>query len=150
MPARTSATLIQVMELIREGQTAARERFDDLRADFDAKHLENRDRRHAQAGEMQLIKDQHYLLATRVSNVETTLLTIVGDNSGGSGLLHSIDKKVDKLQEDFSSWKTEIKDTPAIRKWVYGAMAVAALIGTLIVAVIGAGTVELLKALLRH
>jgi hypothetical protein len=52
--------------------------------------------------------------------------TVVGDNTGGSGLLHTIDKKVDKLQEDFSNLKAAVEDAPMIRRWVYGAMAVLA------------------------
>jgi predicted nuclease with TOPRIM domain len=116
VPAK-AVTLQHVAELIAAGQTSARERWDDLKSDFDAKHKENTDRRHA-------LMEKYAILEGRVTVLERDLRTVVGDNTGGSGLLHAIDKKVDKLQEDFSSLKSAVEDAPAIRKWVYGAIAV--------------------------
>jgi predicted nuclease with TOPRIM domain len=116
--------------------------IDDLKSDFDAKHKENTDRRHA-------LMEKYAILEGRVTVLERDLRTVVGDNTGGSGLLHAIDKKVDKLQEDFSSLKSAVEDAPAIRKWVYGAIAV---LGFLAISVpIGLVIVfEVLKLATKH
>ena len=117
--------------------------IDDLKNDFNAKHKENVDRRH------QLV-NSYSALEGRVTIVETKLTSIVGDNSGGSGLLHEIRDKVDALKDEVAGIKKTVEDTPAINKWVYGAMAVGALIGAIVLAVIGAGAIEVFKALLQH
>jgi len=112
-------TLEQVMDLVLKGQNA-------LKTDFDEKHKENRDRRHALGNTLSVMEGRQALIETRMATAETKLISIVGDSSGGSGLLHTIDRKVDKLQEDFSILKSAVEDAPMIRKWVYGAMAVLA------------------------
>ncbi|HTF70902.1 MAG TPA: hypothetical protein VK638_50355 [Edaphobacter sp.] len=72
--------------------------IDDLKADFNAKHKENVDRRHQ-------IIDRYSELEGRVTVVETQMRAVIGDNSGGSGLLHEIDKKVDSLSSEFAGIK---------------------------------------------
>lgn len=145
----TRPNLGEIANLIRSGQQTAENRWEELREDFEKKHQENRERRHAMAGEIQLVKDQYFLLSERLTAAEKTLLTVVGDNSGGSGLLHAIDKKVDELKTDVTALKAAVQDAPAIRKWVYGAMAIVGLLVIIlpILAVIG---IELLKFLLHH
>lgn len=116
------------MELIREGQEAAKQRWDDLKADFDAKHAENRERRHALGNKIDATDGKVHLLDGRINALEQKLFTVVGDNSGDSGLLHKIDKKVDALQEEIASIKSTVQDTPKINRWIYGAMGVVALL----------------------
>lgn len=123
MPAK-SATLDQVMELIREGQSSARERHEDLKTDFEAKHIENRDRRHALGNEISAVEGRQTLVEGRVAIVETKLTSIVGDNSGATGLMHEIRDDVKDLRAEVQTIKTTVQDTPKINKWVIGAMAV--------------------------
>lgn len=80
MPTAASKTLERTM----------RSQFEDLRADLNHKHEENR---------------EAWAFETRMTAVETKLTSIIGDNSGGSGLLHDIDKKVDTLSSEFAGIK---------------------------------------------
>lgn len=137
-------------ELIATGQQSAREWRDELKSDFDAKHKENQDRRHALVGKVEAVENRVTLAEGRVAIVETKLTSIVGDNSGGSGLLHEIRDKVDALKDEVAGIKKTVEDTPAINKWVYGAMAVGAVIGAIVLALIGAGAIEIFKVLIRH
>jgi len=149
MPAK-AGTLDQVMELIREGQSSARERHEDLKADFEAKHKENQERRHSLIGKLEAVQNEVHTQDGRIRALETQLVSVIGDNSGGSGLLHEIDRKVDSLTGEVAAIKKTVEDTPSINKWVYGAMAVGAVIGSMVLAVIGAGAIELFKTILRH
>jgi len=135
-------TLEQVIDIVLKGQNA-------LKVDFDEKHKENRDRRHALGNTLSAMEGRQALIETRMATAETKLIAIVGDSSGGSGLLHSIDKKVDKLQEDFSILKSAVEDAPLIRKWVYGAIAVLAFI-TVAVPIILVVLFEILKLASKH
>lgn len=130
--AAKNVTLRNVVELIAEGQTRARERWDELKADFEAKHVENRERRHALVGKLEAVENRVHMLDGRVGALETQMVSIIGDNSGGSGLLHKMDKALDTLKEEVASIKQTVQDTPAINKWVYGAIAV---VGFLVIAV---------------
>lgn len=121
--------MADIADLIRSGQQNAETRWKELREDFEKKHQENRERRHAMAGDIQLIKDQQYILSERVRATEDTLRTVVGDNSGGSGLLHAIDKKVDELKNDVTALKAAVQDSPSIRKWVLMAAGVFVFLG---------------------
>lgn len=71
-------------------EKAMRAQFDGLQANLDRKHEENR---------------ESWAFETRLTAVETKLVSIIGDNSGGSGLLHDIDKKVDTLSSEFAGIK---------------------------------------------
>ncbi|MFL6427887.1 MAG: hypothetical protein ACJ71S_06555 [Acidobacteriaceae bacterium] len=137
-----ATTLPQIAQLIATGQRTAKERWDELKADFDQKHKENVDRRHA-------LINSYSTLEGRVTVVETKLTSIVGDNSGESGLLHEINKKVDALKGEVQVIKQTVQDTPAINKWVYGAIAV---IGALMfmVPIAVAILFELLKVLAKR
>lgn len=126
--ANPAPTLEQAMQLIRDGQESAKQRWDDLKADFEAKHNENRERRHALGNKIEQTDGRVHILDGRLSTVEQKIFTVVGDNSGDSGLLHKIDKKVDALQEEIASIKSTVQDTPKINRWVYGAMGVIALL----------------------
>lgn len=145
-----AVTLQHVAELIATGQSNARERWDDLKQDFDAKHKENQERRHALVGKIEAVENRVHTLDGRTGALETQMVSIIGDNSGGSGLLHKMDKALDTLKEEVASIKQTVQDTPAINKWVYGAMAVAGLIGATVLALIGAGAIEIFKVLIRH
>jgi predicted nuclease with TOPRIM domain len=118
--------LADLADLIKTGQETMQQRLVDLRKDFDQKHEENKERRHKMVNDFSALDARVHLMGERISAVERDMRTVVGDNTGGSGLLHTIDKKVDKLQEDFSNLKAAVEDAPTIRKWVYGAMAVLA------------------------
>jgi dynactin complex subunit len=141
--------LADLADLIKAGQETMQQRLVDLRSDFDQKHEENKERRHKMVNDFSALDAKVHLMGERVSAGERDMRTVVGDNTGGSGLLHAIDKKVDKLQEDFSSLKSAYEDAPAIRKWVYGAIAVLAFlsVATPIALVI---LFEVLKIALRH
>ena len=91
-------TLQQIADLIARGQDNAKERWDDLKADFDQKHKENTDRRHD-------LVNRYGILEGRVTVLERDMRTVVGDNTGGSGLLHNIDHKVDELQSEVAGMK---------------------------------------------
>jgi hypothetical protein len=91
-------TLDRLADLITGGQTTAKERWDEMRADVDQKHKENVERRHT-------LGNQYAALEGRVRALEQDMRTVVGDNTGGSGLLHNIDKKVDALQNEVSGMK---------------------------------------------
>lgn len=127
MPAK-SATLEQVMDLIREGQGAARERHEDLKSDFEAKHKENVDRRHSLMGKVEAVQNEVHNQDGRIRALETQLVSVIGDNSGGSGLLHEIDRKVDSLTGEVAAIKKTVEDTPKINRWIYAAMGVVALL----------------------
>jgi predicted nuclease with TOPRIM domain len=103
--------------------------IDDLKADFNTKHKENVERRHA-------LVNSYGALEGRVTVVETKLTSIVGDNSGGSGLLHEIRDDVKALQGEVSSIKQTVQDTPSINKWVYGAIAVVGFLVVLVPVVV--------------
>jgi predicted nuclease with TOPRIM domain len=118
--------LADLADLIKTGQETMQQRLVDLRKDFDQKHEENKERRHKMVNDFSALDARVHLMGERISAVERDMRTVVGDNTGGSGLLHTIDKKVDKLQEDFSNLKAAVEDAPMIRRWVYGAMAVLA------------------------
>lgn len=121
-----SATLDQVMELIREGQTSARDRHDDLKSDFESKHTENRERRHALGNEISNLEGRQGLAEARLATAETKLISIVGDSSGGSGLLHEIRGDVKDLKNEVAGIKKTVEDTPTVTKYIYGVMAVLA------------------------
>lgn len=91
-------TLDRIADLIKESQVTAKERWDELKDDFDQKHKENVERRHS-------LMDRYSALEGRVTVLERDMRTVVGDNTGGSGLLHNIDKKVDALQNEVSGMK---------------------------------------------
>lgn len=148
MPAKT-VTNSHLAELIASGQQTSKEWREDMRADIDAKHKENIDRRHALMGKLEGVQNEVHVHDGRIRALETQLVSVIGDNSGGSGLLHEIDRKVDSLTGEVAAIKKTVEDTPSINKWVYGAMAVAAVVGAIVLAVIGAGAIELFKALLR-
>jgi hypothetical protein len=140
--AAKSATLSSISKMIADGQ-------ETLRKDFEAKHKENVDRRHFLGGEISRVENQQHVLDGRIGALERDMRTVVGDNTGGSGLLHSIDKKVDQLQSDFAALKTGMQDAPAIRKWVYGAAAVAGFLAVIVAPVV-AFSIFVLKLLLKH
>jgi len=119
-------------ELIAANDRNAQSRFDDLRKDFEAKHLENKTARHAIRGEVQAQKDEIYLVRGRLTTVEDRLHQILGDNSGSGGLLNKIDKTVDELKEGFSSIKQTISDIPRMQRLVYGAIGVCAFLAFVI------------------
>lgn len=135
--------------MVAAGQISAKEWRDEIKADLQQKHEENRDRRHALGNKLEEVENRVHLLGERVGALETKLFSIVGDNSGGSGLLHDIDKKVDALKGEVEVIKQTVQNTPAINKWVYGAIGV---IGFLIVIIPSAIFVlfELLKLITRH
>lgn len=91
-------TLDRIADLIKESQVTAKERWDELKDDFDQKHKENVDRRHA-------LMDRYSALEGRVTVLERDMRTVVGDNTGGSGLLHNMNKKLDALQNEVSGMK---------------------------------------------
>jgi hypothetical protein len=96
--AAKNITLQSLADLISQGQGNAKERLDDLKADLNAKHKENVDRRHE-------LVERYGILEARVTVLERDMRTVVGDNTGGSGLLHNIDKKVDELQAEVAGMK---------------------------------------------
>lgn len=147
--ASKTVTLQHVAELIATGQSNARERWDDLKQDFDAKHKENQERRHALVGKFETLENRVHTQDGRIGALETQMISIIGDNSGGSGLLHKMDKALDMLKEEVASIKQTVQDTPAINKWVYGAIAV---IGFLVVAIPVAVVIifEILKLVTKH
>jgi hypothetical protein len=98
-------TLDRLAEMVTTGQVSAKERWDELRADFQQKHDENRERRHQLGADIGNLRNELHLLQARVVILERDMLTVVGDNTGGSGLLHNIDKKVDALQNEVSGMK---------------------------------------------
>lgn len=154
--ARSSATLNHIAEMLADGQVSAKERWDELKADFNAKHEENRDRRHAQGNKIEEVENRVHVLGERVGALETKLVSIIGDNSGGSGLLHDIDKKQDALQKEMGTIKSEIasikqtvQDTPAINKWVYGAIAVLGFVAV-VVPIVVVVVFEILKLVTKH
>lgn len=149
MAAKAAATLNQVMELIREGQTAARERHEDLKSDFEAKHKENSERRHALLNKFEALENRVHDLDGRVGALETQMVSIIGDNSGGSGLLHKMDKALDTLKEEVASIKQTVQNTPTINRWIYGAMGI---IGFLIVVIPSLLFIlfEILKLITKH
>jgi hypothetical protein len=71
-------------------EKSIRSQFQDMRDDLNRKHEENR---------------ESWALNTRMTALETQMTSIIGDNSGGSGLLHKIDEKVDTLQSEFAGIK---------------------------------------------
>lgn len=97
--------LSDIADLIRQGQTNTDQRFKDLREDFEEKHQENRERRHQLGQDIGNIRNEMHLIEKRVVVLEQDMRTVVGDNSGESGLLHKIDEKVDTLQSEFSGIK---------------------------------------------
>lgn len=137
-----NVTLRNIAELIEAGQNHAKERLDDLKEDLSAKHKENVDRRHD-------LVNRYSELEGRVTIVETKLTSIVGDNSGGSGLLHEIDRKVDALTGEIAGIKKTVEDTPKINKWVYGAIAVIGFLVVVVPIVFGL-LFELARILTRH
>jgi len=118
-----SVTLEQIAKLINEGHSGAKERWEDLKADFDAKHEENRERRHALVNKFEILEGRLTLVEGRTAVVETKLTSIVGDNSGGSGLLHEIDKKVDTLSAEFAGIKKVLVFLAVILPIVVGILA---------------------------
>lgn len=132
MAAKAAATLDQVMELIREGQASARQRHEDLKADFDVKHKENSDRRHALMAKVEANENRVYVLDGRIGALETQMVSIIGDNSGGSGLLHKIDRAVDEMRNEVTSIKKSVEDAPALRKWVLMAAGVVIFLGVVV------------------
>ncbi len=100
----TPCSLDDLAQLITAGQESAKERFAELKRDFEAKHQENQKRRHELRDDLQTVRDEVYercnKLADRVMRLETTNSSIVGsDNSGASGLLHELNRKVDALRK---------------------------------------------------
>jgi hypothetical protein len=140
---RSRITNDELAQLIATGQDVAKERWNELKTDFEKKHKENVDRRHD-------LINTYASLEGRLTIAETKLTSIVGgDNSGGSGLLHNIDKKVDALKEEVQVIKQTVQDTPAINKWVYGAIAVIGFLIVVIPILFGI-FFELLKMLTKH
>lgn len=97
--------LSDIADLIKTGQESTQQRFIDLRKDVDQKHEENKDRRHKMVNDFSALDARVHLMGERVSALERDMRTVVGDNTGGSGLLHIIDKKVDELQAEFAGMK---------------------------------------------
>lgn len=116
--------------------------IDDLKSDFNVKHKENVDRRHD-------LLNRYSALEGRVTIVETKLTSIVGDNSGGSGLLHEIRDKVDALKDEVAGIKKTVEDTPKINRWVYGAIAVVGFLIVVIPIIVGL-LFETFQVLLKH
>jgi predicted nuclease with TOPRIM domain len=142
-------TLERLAEMVAAGNVTAKEWRDEIKADLQQKHEENRERRHVLGSKLEEVQNRAHVLGERVGALETKLFSIVGDNSGGSGLLHDIDKKVDALKGEVEVIKQTVQNTPAINKWVYGAIGV---IGFLIVVVpIVFGLLfEMFRLLVRH
>lgn len=141
--------LDDIASLIRSGQQANDQRFQELRVDFEDKHKENREHREKIETDVEALESRVNGLENRVSTVERDVRAVVGDNTGDSGLLHEIKDTVDTLKTDMAVVKEKIQDAPAIRKWVYGAMAIvgaaAILLPTLVL-----GIFELMRFLLSH
>lgn len=97
--------LTDIARLIQSGQETWEERWKDLKEDFEAKHQENRERRHAQQNQIGNVEGRLTLVEGRTAVLETKVVSIVGDGSGGSGLLNEIDHKVDALQGEFAGIK---------------------------------------------
>lgn len=119
MTAKNDITLPQIFTLIES-------RFDDMRTDFDQKHKENSDRRHAQGNKMDTMEGRLTLAEGRIGIMDSKLTSIVGDNSGVSGMLNEIKSNVKDLQSDMAIVKQVVQDTPSINKYIYGVVAVLA------------------------
>jgi hypothetical protein len=89
-------------------EKSMRAHFEDMRADLDRKHEENR---------------EAWAFETRMTAVETKLTSIIGDNSGGSGLLHDIDKKVDTLSSEFAGIKKVLLFLAVVLPLIVGILA---------------------------
>ena len=122
----TNTSFAEIAVLIAEGQKAAATRWSDMKVDIDQKHEENRDQRHALRNKLDEVQGRQALVEGRVGVVETQLTSIVGDNSGVSGMLNEIKGNVKHLQDDMAIVKQVVQDTPAINKYIYGVMAVLA------------------------
>jgi chromosome segregation ATPase len=103
--------LTDIATLIKVGHDESERRLNDLRADFDQKHKENVERRHNLLNKIEEIENRVHLLDGRVGTMETHMVSIIGDNSGGSGLLHKMDKALDSLKEEVASIKQMVQNT---------------------------------------
>lgn len=121
-----NATLPQIVDLITSGQAAAKERWDDMRLDIDQKHKENSERRHAIVNTIAQVEGRVALAEGQIKVMNSTITSIVGDNSGVSGMLNEIKGTVKELQSDMAIVKQVVQDTPSINKYIYGVMAVLA------------------------
>ena len=119
-------TLDGIAVLISEGQKASTARWEDMKQDINQRHEENRDRSHALRNKLDETQGRQALLEGRVGVVEAQITSIVGDNSGVSGMLNEIKSNVKSLQSDMAFVKQVVQDTPAINKYIYGVMAVLA------------------------
>lgn len=90
--------LSDIAGLIQAGQDTWDERWKELREDFNEKHKENVERRHT-------LMDRYANVEGRVTVLERDMRSVIGDSTGDSGMMHKIDEKVDKLQEEFSGIK---------------------------------------------
>jgi hypothetical protein len=77
------------------------------------------------------------------------MVSIIGDNSGGSGLLHKMDKALDSLKEEVASIKQTVQNTPAINRWIYAAMGIVAFLVVVIPSAIFV-LFEVLKLIMKH
>ena len=121
-----STTFADIALLISEGQKASTARWEDMKQDIHQRHEENRDRSHALRGKLDEVQGRQALVEGRVGVVEAQLTSIVGDNSGVSGMLNEIKSNVKNLQSDMAIVKQVVQDTPAMNKYIYGVMAVLA------------------------
>jgi len=151
------AAVESVKALVSETLKATRETYADMKADFNEKHKENLDVRN----NLQSKVDD---LGSRVLLVESTLRTVVGDNTGESGLLHEVKRGQEQLKDglneareefrrglasitsDVREIKTTTSSAPATRDWMNKWYGVAAAIATLGgIALIVTAVVEIIK-----
>jgi uncharacterized protein involved in exopolysaccharide biosynthesis len=100
---RPTPTLEQVMQLILQGNEESRARHEELRRDSDAKHEENRTARHKAREILDQTRNEMHLIDGRVRVLETQQVNVLGDGSGSTGKLNSIEKKVDELSRKVTS-----------------------------------------------
>jgi hypothetical protein len=135
-PDQTAVLTGLIAEMIETTRNASAE----LRADFNQKHRENQEVRDA-------LRARVDDLGTRLSVAETTLRTIVGDNTGDSGLLHDMKRGQDQMKESLSEAREEFRrgmsnmtadlrelkqtasSAPATRDWMQKWMGVGAFVG---------------------
>lgn len=97
------AAVESVRAIVSETLKATRETYADMKADFNQKHQENIDVRNNLQGK---VDD----LGSRVLLVESTLRTVVGDNTGESGLLHEVKRGQDQLKDQVKDGLNEARE----------------------------------------
>lgn len=144
MPPKAASTdqLSILSGLIAEVLKTTRDTAAELKADFNQKHQENVEVRD---GLRSRVDD----MGNRLAVAEETLRTIVGDNTGESGLLHNMKRGQDQMKESLNEARDEfrrglsgltadlreLKNTaasaPQTRDWMQKWMGVGAFIGIL-------------------